>query len=150
MYKLISSILLFGTLTLLSCASSHASTTNSPMDNGPKAAIEAFSDAIADNNAEALEKVLHPDFTVIIPRYPTADKNTVLDRATYIALIGSKKIGGERYEITFQDVTLTDYNANVIVTLDGPKSTMQASFLLTRVTNGSWQIVVDFPILKQK
>ena len=131
----------------LSCTTSQ--NKPAPMENGPRAAITAFADAIANNDAAALEKLLHPDFTVIVPRYPTADKNTVLDRATYISLIGGKKIGGERYAVTFDAVNVTDYNANVLVNFDGPKSHMQATFLLTEVA-GEWKVVVDYPILTSK
>ncbi|OAV45181.1 nuclear transport factor 2 family protein [Lewinella sp. 4G2] len=141
---------LLGALTFVSCATSSTPSNNDSMNAAPQAVIAAFADAIATNDAAALEAILHPNFTVIIPRYPTADKNSVLDRDTYIQLIGSKKIGGERYTVTYDQTTVIDYNANLMVTFDGPNTIMQATFLLTEVSEGDWQIVVDYPILRNK
>lgn len=106
-------------------------------------AIEQFVQAGDRQNAEHLEKLLHPDYRVVW-NMPDKGTTTVLDRATYLTMIREKKIGGDDRQLTIESVEMIEGgNALVRTVLHGEKADFNSLFSLVQDKTGSWLLVQD-------
>ncbi len=93
-------------------------------------------------DVSSLKEVIHDSYRII-----WNDLNEkvvkVVDRATYLQLIGAKKFGGDTREIHIEGIALRgETNAVVRVRLEGEKADFW-SFLSMVKTGGKWLIVED-------
>jgi len=106
-----------------------------------------FANAIEHRDAGQLDKLLHENFRVVANQYPTKDKLSILSKEVYLSLISSKKIGGEKYDVKFDYVSVENHSATVITKFQGEKSNMYLTLLL--IQNGDdWQIIEDMALIK--
>ena len=118
------------------------------MEDQVKEQVHLFAKAIAKQNVEQLDKLLHEKFRVVANQYPKPEATSILDKSLYLSMIGSKKIGGHAYEVSFQEVHVQDHTATVIATFGGAQSNMYLTLLMVQSAAGDWQIVSDLPVIK--
>lgn len=136
-------ILLFiATMTLFSCQSTAQSSTDDI-----KSTLAAYIHAGDINKVKKLEPHLHETFRVIMYD-KSKDAVSMLDKATYISFIDTKKFGGYERTADFEDIQLIGENmASVKVTLTSPgKPTLKNFYSLTK-TDGKWYVVQDYVTL---
>lgn len=107
-----------------------------------KATVTEFIAAGDAQDVDRLAAILHTDYRVIWNN-PTDGKVSVIDRATYLDLIGKKVIGGDTRTVTFEEVSLIQgVNANIRAMSVGEKATFYHDFHLVKVA-GTWTLVND-------
>jgi len=129
--------------TLLSCQSN---AQNSPTSD-VKSTIKSYINAGDTNDVVKLEPHLHTDFRVVL--YDNKkDKTSILDKATYVSFIDTKKFGGYVRTINYEDFQFIEKNmATVKVTLTSPgKPTLKNFYSLVKNKN-KWLIIQDYVIL---
>lgn len=110
---------------------------------GLSQAIEQFTLAGDEQNAAALEALLHADYRVV---WNQLDKGTLiaLDRAAYLQMIKDKKFGGDKRSVHIESIQWIDGgNALVKATLRGAKADFESLFSLVKNQKGEWLIVQD-------
>lgn len=112
-----------------------------------KDTVHLFAKAIEDRNANQLELLLHKDFRVVANKYPTEDKLSILSKDVYLSLIELEKIGGSRYDVIFDYVSVEDHSATVIVKFQGIDSSMYLTLILVE-SEGEWKIIEDLAVIK--
>ncbi|WP_299710460.1 nuclear transport factor 2 family protein [uncultured Tenacibaculum sp.] len=131
------------TLILLSC------TTNAQKDDkkGVKSTLTSYINAGDTNNVVQLNPQLHPNFRVALYDHK---KNaiSILDKATYVSFIESKKFGGYKRKASFENFQFIEKNmATVKVTLTSPgKPTLKNFYSLVKIKN-KWLIIQDYVML---
>ncbi|WP_299894138.1 nuclear transport factor 2 family protein [uncultured Aquimarina sp.] len=129
------------------CTADCKSQTNEEvMENEIKTVVEKFVTAGAQRNTAMFGEILHPDFRVVVNRYPTSDKTTVISGAGYISLMNQKKIGGTPYKTSILHLDIKGHSATVIALLEAPENSMQVTFLLVKNQENTWQIISDLTI----
>lgn len=109
--------------------------------------VVEFANAIELRDVNQLEKLLHENFRVVANQYPTEDKLSILSKEVYLSLIKSNKIGGTKYHVKFDYVSVENHSATVITKFQGAKSNMYLTLLL--IQNGKeWQIIEDMALIK--
>lgn len=116
------------------------------MENQIKLVIETFARAGAENNVALYDNILHSGFRVIANRYPTLDKTSIISREAYVGLISSKKIGGMLYEISFQNIVISEHSATVMAYFKGEKGSQSLIFLLVLDSADKWKIITDMAV----
>lgn len=114
-------------------------------DKKVRKAVNAFVTSADVQDADALEKVLHPEFRVVLNRQMGSTETSILDRAGYVGLVRDKKIGGDKRTVNFLHVNTHGNNATVIAEFKGQKAVFHSTLLLVKGTDDNWQIVQDFP-----
>mgnify|MGYP000035025221 CR=1 FL=1 len=113
-----------------------------------KAAIEAFKDAGTRHDTDAVGALLHDGFRVVFT-WTHEPGVTVMDKATYLNLLGAKKIGGSDGTVRFGAVDVRDELAVAEATIERADATFRSSFTLIRVDD-AWQIVQDAVAVEKK
>lgn len=136
---------------LLACPTSVGSQTSTPMNDHPavRQVVERFADAVEARDLTALDQLLHPEFRVIATRFPDPETTSILPRKVYLSMIESEKIGGDPYDVVVHGITATDQNATVTATFGGAASDMLLTLLLTQNSEGTWEIISDFPVIRK-
>lgn len=109
--------------------------------------VRLFAKAIENRDVAQLDVLLHNDFRVVANQYPTDDKLAILTKEVYISLIKSEKIGGNKYDVKFDYVSVEDHSATAIVKFEGEKSNMYLTLLLVESEN-EWKIIEDMAVMK--
>ncbi|GJM34131.1 MAG: hypothetical protein DHS20C18_31320 [Saprospiraceae bacterium] len=104
--------------------------------------VTQFVEAGDAQDVKSLEKVIHDSYRIV-----WNDLNEkavkVVDRATYLQLIGAKKFGGDVREIHIESIAMrNEVNAVVRVSLVGKKADFWSFLSLIKV-GGKWLIVED-------
>jgi len=121
--------------------------SNPPMSIQIKDKVIEFAQAIEHRDINQLDKLLHKDFRVVANQYPTKEKLSILSKEVYLSLMQSEKIGGAKYEVRFDYVSVEDHSATVIVHFKGEKSNMYLTLLLIESVN-EWKIIEDMTYIK--
>lgn len=121
--------------------------SDSAMSIQIKDKVVQFANAIELRDANQLEKLLHENFRVVANQYPTEDKLSILSKEVYLSLINSNKIGGTKYNVKFDYVSVENHSATVITKFQGDKSNMYLTLLLIQ-SGGEWQIIEDMALIE--
>ncbi len=121
------------------------------MDNSDqkeiKKLVEAFEAGTAKRNLEALEKVLHQDYTVMVNRMGGKPGMTVINRETYLKLLEAEKIGGVSYEIDINQISVTGHTATVDLLFKSEAvPNMHKYIFVVQNDEDKWQVIADLPI----
>lgn len=99
------------------------------------------------NDTEALGKVLHDQHRITLKDLKSGAVK-VVDRATYIKLVGNKTFGGDKRKIEIESIEVFDGEiATVKAKLVGSKATFYNFLSLVKV-DGEWKIVQDLVFMK--
>lgn len=111
-----------------------------------KAAVTSFKDAGEVQDVAAAGEVLHADFRVLFS-WTHESGVTILDRAGYLGLLGSKKIGGTEGALTFGAVSVRDELAQAAATIQRSDARFDSTFTLIK-GEGGWQIVQEATVVQ--
>lgn len=106
-------------------------------------AIEKFATAGDHQDETVMAEVLHPQYRVVW-NDPGKGTLTVLDRDTYLDLIRSKKIGGDKRTVQIESIELINGdNALIKTSLKGEKADFQSLLSLVKNEDGDWFLIQD-------
>ncbi len=131
------------TIVLFSCKSN---SQNANVDD-VKSALTEYLVAGDTNDVKKLKPYLHHNFRVTL--YDgKKDAASILDKATYISFIDTKKFGGYTRTASYEDIQfIGDHMASVKVTLTSPGKPTLKNFYSLIKTKGKWQIIQDYVTL---
>ncbi len=109
--------------------------------------VRNFALAIENRDVPTLQNLLHDNFRVVANQFPNPETVSVLPKELYLNMIKSEKIGGNKYEVFFDYVSVEDHSATVIAKFEAEKSIMYLTLLLIHVEN-DWKIVEDMALIK--
>jgi Putative lumazine-binding len=136
-------ILFACTFALLGSVSSRAQ--NSQDLTRITAAIQTFSRAADQQDASALDGVLHPQYRAVVHRVFGSSDLSLMDKSLYLQLIRDKKIGGDTRDIHLLEVDVVHNIAQVRAVLQGKALRFQTYISLVKLEDGTWQIISDMP-----
>lgn len=107
--------------------------------------VHAFIQAGDDQDASALDGLLHAEYRVVMNQLFGGDDAVVLPRAAYLGKIKAKEFGGDTREVTVESVQLNGTHAVVRVLTKGQKLTMRSDLLWVQNAKGEWKLMSDTP-----
>ncbi|WP_420321851.1 nuclear transport factor 2 family protein [Flagellimonas sp.] len=113
--------------------------------NAIKKTITNFSKAGDTNNVKELETLLDANYRIVMNQLFGSTEVSVVPRSVYLQKIGSKEWGGDKRELTFDNIVVNGNTACAKVIMKGQKSTFQSLLLLVKDNKGSWKLVSDVP-----
>jgi len=136
-------------LTIVTLFSLHSKAQNNNTGD-IKSALASYINAGDINNIEKLKPHLHSDFRVVLFD-AKKDAISILDKSTYVSFIETKKIGGYKRTVTYEDIQLIGNNiASVKITLTSPeKPTLKNFYSLVKLKD-KWLVVQDYVTLISK
>ena len=106
-------------------------------------AVRSFVQAGDERDVQQLDAVLHEGYRVILHQAFGNPGTEFWDKATYVDMIKSEKIGGEPRDLTFTRIDVMDNLATAKVLLRSSKLEFESNFTLVRNQDGAWQIISD-------
>ena len=91
-----------------------------------------------------VDQSFHPDFRVVAL---TEQGVRVIDKESYLSLLGAKKIGGQLRTLLIKQISIQDHSAQVNVSLSGKKTVFNDPLQLLK-QKGAWQIVNNLTEVK--
>lgn len=110
--------------------------------------IETFSKAADRNDAVKLETVLDHNYRIIMNRLFGSTDVIVMNKATYLEKIKSKEYGGDKRELSIQDIMINGNTANAKVEFKGTKMTFCSILTFIKDSKNNWKLIQDVPIIK--
>ncbi|MCR9248936.1 MAG: nuclear transport factor 2 family protein [bacterium] len=130
---------------LLMMISLHAQTSKEDM-KAIKETITAFAKAGDSNDTNSLDQYLDDNFRIVMNQLFGSKDVMLVDKAGYIAKIGSKEWGGDSRELEFENITVNNTSASVKVIMKSSKSTFSSLITLIKNSDGKWKLVSDVPV----
>lgn len=152
------SVLLFIFIGLISFNACSIGQNNAKEAGNAKAGIDpAIEKAIKDfvkggdeQNIALLETVLHPAFRVTVNQFMGSDDVTVLDRATYIALIQDKKMGGLERSFDLISFKTFGHTASAEMHMESDELIFNNFLSLIQDKTGKWWVLADAAVAQPK
>ncbi len=130
------------TLVLMSSLSWASSVRAAPEDKDLGDVVRAFSRAGDQQDAPAMQNILHPEFRTLFT-FGRAGDATLLPREQYLAMLRAKKLGGDIRTVYVSEVQRPSHNvAYVKSTLVGKKGTLHSLMILVRHKD-RWTVYQD-------
>jgi ketosteroid isomerase-like protein len=107
--------------------------------------IMQFASAADSQDPAVMERILDPNFQVIMNRLFGSETVTVMNKTTYVAKIRNKEFGGDKREVTIGSISVNGTTAYAVVTFKGSKMTFVSTLLLVQNAGGEWKLVTDLP-----
>lgn len=115
--------------------------------NSIRETVESYAKAGDQQDAAALEKVLHEGFRVVW-NDPAKQSVSLISKTDYVQLLQAKKIGGDKRKVIIESIEISKgINASVRLTMDGEKGDFWNLLSLIRV-DGRWLIAQDLVTAK--
>ncbi|MEO9513619.1 MAG: nuclear transport factor 2 family protein [Flavobacteriaceae bacterium] len=133
-------------LTIVALSSFQSKAQNGNVD-ALKSVLTSYLHAGDINDVAKLQPYLHDDFRVVL--YDTKKGITsILDKKTYVSFIKTKKFGGYKRSVGYEDIQfIGDNMASIKMTLTSPgKPTLKNFYSLVKI-NGKWLVFQDFVTL---
>lgn len=141
--KSIKSIVLICSLvSILSCSAQKSEVNNI------KEVITAFSNAGDNNDSKKLATYLDDNYRIVMNRLFASESVSIMDKSTYLGKIESKEYGGDKRELTIENVIVNGTTASTKVSFKGEKTTFVSIILLIQNKEGKWKLISDAPIVK--
>ena len=113
-----------------------------------KQTITAFSEAGDNNNADKLATHLDDNYRIVMNRLFGSESVSVMDKATFLEKIRTKEYGGDKRELTIENIVINGTTASAKVTFKGTKMTFVSILVLIQDQQDNWKLVSDTPIVK--
>jgi ketosteroid isomerase-like protein len=110
--------------------------------------ITGFSKAGDSNDSQKLATYLDDNYRIVMNRLFGSKSVNIMDKSTYLEKIESKEYGGDKRELTIENVVITGTTACANVTLKGEKMTFFSTMVLIQDVEGKWKLISDVPIVK--
>ena len=110
-----------------------------------KEAISKFAKAADERDEKALDEVLDNTFRLALNQMFGGKDVSLMDKIGYLERIREKKFGGDKREVTIENIIIMNNNASARVTLKGTKFSLVTLLQLGKSSDGVWKIVNDMP-----
>lgn len=110
--------------------------------------IGSFVSAIDTSDLAAAEHYLHPEFRAMACNAASPGECQIISRESYIGLLASGKIGGQKRNITVDFVHINGTTATAFVVLENDQKLFRTYYNL--IWKGHWQLISDMPVLTIK
>jgi hypothetical protein len=127
--------------TSLSCTSQNNDKKNIEM------AIQGFSKAGDENNADLLQTYLDDNYRIIMNRLFGSSSVTILSKEMYSEKIRTKEYGGDKRIVKISQVIINGNSAFAKVNFKGSKMTFESLILLVKDGEGKWKLISDVPVV---
>ncbi|MEM7658074.1 MAG: nuclear transport factor 2 family protein [Bacteroidota bacterium] len=107
--------------------------------------IHAFAKAGDQQDAEALEDLLDPNYRVVMNQLFGATTVLTLDREAYLTKIRNKEFGGDERKVQIETLSVQGKTATARVRLTGQQMALLSFFVLVQDASGQWKLVSDVP-----
>lgn len=121
-----------------------------PSEKAAKAAVTEFITAADVQDVTRLKAVLNPVFRASVNQFMGSAGVTIIDRETYLAMVGDKKLGGTPRTVAFKSVEVVGHTAFVRANLDSDALHFEAMLTLAQDKLGDWTITSDTPFTSPK
>jgi len=130
------------TLVLMSSLSCASSVRAAPEDEALSEVVRAFSKAGDQQDAPAMQNILHPEFRTLFTS-GRAGNASLLAREQYLSMLRAKKLGGDTRTVNVSEVERPSHNvAYVKSALVGKKGTLHSLMILVRHKD-RWTVYQD-------
>lgn len=120
------------TLVMMSSLGCLGSVRAAAEDDELRQVVRAFSQAGDQQNVQAMQTVLHPEFRTLFTFGRSGDA-TMLPREQYLSMLSAKKLGGDTRTVNVSSVERPSHNvAYVKSALVGKKGTLHSLMILVR------------------
>jgi CRISPR/Cas system CSM-associated protein Csm3 (group 7 of RAMP superfamily) len=136
--------MMIGLMSLMASFSAQASTSDF---DAIEQTIRLFAKAGDENNADELAKYLDANYRIVMNQLFGSTEVTVMTREVYLEKIRTKEFGGDKREVTIEDITLNGKTANAKVMLKGTKMTFVSMMSLVKDSQGVWKLISDTPVI---
>lgn len=116
---------------------------------GIETAVHDFARLGDQQDAKALDQLLHPQFRAVVNRLFGAEEVSLMDKAAYLQLIKDKKIGGDKRGVYILSVDVVNNNATVKARFEGKALRFTTFLSLVKNTDGGWQVIGDMPDIEK-
>jgi len=113
--------------------------------NKVQSTINSFANATEKQSTEELNLILDPGFRVVMNRLFGSKEVAVLGKEAYLKKIQSKEWGGEKREVSVENLTINGSTATAKVIFKGSKLTFVSLLQFVESADGSWKIISDMP-----
>ncbi len=110
--------------------------------------VESFARAAENQSTSEMDLLLDDNFRVVMNQLFGSDKVTVMDKATYLNMLGEKKLGGDKAVVNTESINVNGNNAVVNTVFKSDKMSMRLYLLLAKDVSGTWKIVSDLPTIE--
>ncbi|GAB4415539.1 MAG: hypothetical protein OHK0039_24200 [Bacteroidia bacterium] len=114
-----------------------------------EAAVRAFAHMGDVQDADGLDRLLHPQFRAVVNRLFGSDEVSIMDKNLYLQLIRDEKIGGDQRQVHLVSVDVVNNQATVHAVLEGKALRFVTFVSLIKTADGRWQVVGDLPDIAQ-
>lgn len=136
-------IIVLSSLAIIALACTAYSAKNA--EKNVKKTIKTFATAADNQSTTDLKKVLHDDYRVVMNRLFGSEDCAVLSRDAYLKKIESKEWGGDKREVTIENLVVNGNTASAKVTFKGSKMTFVSLMNLVQNTDEEWMVISDMP-----
>jgi ketosteroid isomerase-like protein len=113
-----------------------------------KETITKFAKAADEQDSAALSIVLDENFRLTLNQLFGSTTTTIIDKKMYLEKIAAKEFGGDKREVTIDNVVIVGNNASAQATFKGAKMTIVTLLQLLKTSDGKWKIVNDLPAVQ--
>lgn len=110
--------------------------------------VESFAKAAEHQSTSEMNLLLDDNFRVVMNQLFGSDKVTVMDKTTYLNMLGEKKLGGDKAVVKTESINVNGNNAVVNTVFKSDKMSMRLYLLLAKDVSGIWKIVSDLPTIE--
>lgn len=114
-----------------------------------KEVVTSFIAAGDAQDAEQMDALLDTHYRVVMNRLFGSAEVSVLPRNVYLEKIRTKEFGGDKRELSFEEMILNGRLASVKVRTTGEKMSMVSLLTLVKDGEGNWKLVEDAPVIVQ-
>ena len=105
--------------------------------------ITEFSLAGDNSDISSLSELLNEHYRITMNQLFGSTEVSVMNKATYLQMIGQKKFGGDKRVIEIKSIEVHGNNAFAHVHLNGLKANFTSVFGLVKTADKNWQLISD-------
>lgn len=132
------------TLGLFGCQAQSETKTNPEMKK-IEATIHAFAKAGDDQDAVELDKLLDDNYRIVMNRLFGSTAVSVMPKSVYLDKIKAKEFGGDKREVTIEDMIVNHSVASAKVTMKSETMIFVSCLQLIQNAEGDWFLISDIP-----
>jgi len=140
-------ILTVSAMSFLGCQA-QSETKKDPEMKKIEQTIHAFSKAGDSQDAVRLDALLDDNYRIVMNRLFGSPDVSVMPKSVYLDKIKAKEFGGDKREVTIDDIIVNNTIATAKATFKGEKMTFISNLQLIQNAAGDWKLVSDIPFVK--
>lgn len=134
-------------LSFIGCQAQSETKTNPEMKKIEQT-IMAFSKAGDSQDAAQLDALLDDNYRIVMNRLFGSPEVSVMPKSVYLDKIKAKEFGGDKREVTIDELIMNNTIATAKATFKGEKMTFISNLQLIQNATGDWKLVSDIPFVE--